>query len=62
MKERNFKLQLRLLTLAYPPENDSQEPEIRSFCRILSIDVFITSQERPFVIRDEEKTLNKSMS
>jgi hypothetical protein len=41
MIERNFRMQLKLLAFTAPPENDSQEPEIRSFCRILSIDVLL---------------------
>jgi hypothetical protein len=55
MKEINFKLQLKLLALTISPENNSQEPEIRRFCRILSIDDFVTSQERPFAHKEMKK-------
>jgi hypothetical protein len=57
MKEINFKLQLKLLALVDLPENDCQEPEIRSFCIILSIDIFMTSRERPFVLKEMKKRL-----
>jgi hypothetical protein len=57
MKEINFKLKLKQLVLTDPPENGSQKPEIKSFCRILSIDIFVTSQERPFIRKEMKKRL-----
>jgi hypothetical protein len=57
MKKINFKLQQKLLFLVDPLENDFQEPEIISFCRILSIDIFVTIQQQPFVRKAMKKRL-----